>query len=224
MRVLVIAVIASVLALSPLSSAYQYHISGMATYSDGTSVIYEDVTIQCEDDEYDCHPFRGTTAKTDFSGYYEIQIEIDETYDGAELILMLLGENTSHIIDSSEMEEPPLGTAVEDIPLSQDRPQPPVFTGMGCGIIILSIAFAVILVRTARRISTPRGRAEFVGYRAPNIIDCPDCDYKVEQHLLIRHLIVDHGHDAFDASDMASKVFRGTWTGEKEEDGAEDRI
>ena len=74
MRVLVIAVIASVLALSPLSSAYQYHISGMATYSDGTSVIYEDVTIQCEDDEYDCHPFRGTTAKTDFSGYYEIPV------------------------------------------------------------------------------------------------------------------------------------------------------
>ena len=124
---------------------------------------------------------------------------------------MLLGENTSHIIDVSEMDEPPVGRVVEDLEAVQDRPQSPVFSGVGCGIIILSLAFAIILVRTARRLSTPRGRAEFVGYRAPNIVDCPDCEYKIEQHLLIRHLIVDHGYDAFDAGEVAGKVFSGTW-------------
>ena len=157
-------------------------------------------------------------------GYYMLEIEIDDTYDGAELLLVLLDENTSHIVDVSQMDEPPVGRVVEDLRLNQDRPQSPVFSGVGCGIIILSLAFAIILVRTARRLSTPRGRAEFVGYRAPNIVNCPDCEYKVEQHLLIRHLIVDHEYDAFDAANIAGKVFSGTWKPENEEDGAEDRI
>ena len=218
-------VVMAVLMIVPLhASAYQYRVSGMATYSDSTTVIYEEVSIQCEDDEYDCHEFRGITTRTDGYGYYELEIDIDDSYDGAELLLVLLGENTSHIIDVSEMDEPPVGRVVEDLELSQDRPQSPVFSGVGCGIIILSLAFAIILVRTARRLSTPRGRAEFVGYRAPNIVDCPDCEYKIEQHLLIRHLIVDHGYDAFDAGEVAGKVFSGAWKPENEKDGAEDRI
>ena len=211
MRRTSIIAVALVLVLSLNVSAYQYRVSGMATYSDSTTVIYEEVSIQCEDDEYDCHEFRGTTTRTNGYGYYELEIDIDDSYDGAELLLVLLGENTSHIIDVSEMDEPPVGRVVEDLELTQDRPQSPVFSGVGCGIIILSLAFAVVLVRTARRLSTPRGRAEFVGYRAPNIVDCPDCEYKIEQHLLIRHLIVDHGYDAFDAGETAGKVFSGSW-------------
>ena len=215
---------AIVLLVSLNASADQYRVSGVATYSDSTTVIYEEVSIQCEDDEYDCHEFRGITTRTNGYGYYELEIDIDDSYDGAELLLMLLGESTRHIINMSEMDEPPVGRAVENLELDQDRPQSPVFSGVGCGIIILSLAFAIILVRTARRLSTPRGRAEFVGYRAPNIVDCPDCDYKVEQHLLIRHLIVDHGYDAFDAGEVAGRVFSGTWKPESEKDGAEDRI
>ena len=215
---------AIVLLVSLNASADQYRVSGVATYSDSTTVIYEEVSIQCEDDEYDCHEFRGITTRTNGYGYYELEIDIDDSYDGAELLLMLLGESTRHIINMSEMDEPPVGRAVENLELDQDRPQSPVFSGVGCGIIILSLAFAIILVRTARRLSTPRGRAEFVGYRAPNIVDCPDCDYKVEQHLLIRHLIVDHGYDAFDAGEVAGRVFIGTWKPENEKDGAEDRI
>ena len=219
-----IVAVAIVLLVSLNASADQYRVSGVATYSDSTTVIYEEVSIQCEDDEYDCHEFRGITTRTNGYGYYELEIDIDDSYDGAELLLVLLGESTRHMINMSEMDEPPVGRAVENLELDQDRPQSPVFSGVGCGIIILSLAFAIILVRTARRLSTPRGRAEFVGYRAPNIVDCPDCEYKVEQHLLIRHLIVDHGYDAFDAGEMAGRVFSGTWKPENEKDGAEDRI
>ena len=224
MRRAPIVAVAIVLLVSLNASADQYRVSGVATYSDSTTVIYEEVSIQCEDDEYDCHEFRGITTRTNGYGYYELEIEIDDSYDGAELLLVLLGESTRHIINMSEMDEPPVGRAVENLELDQDRPQSPVFSGVGCGIIILSLAFAIILVRTARRLSTPRGRAEFVGYRAPNIVDCPDCEYKVEQHLLIRHLIVDHGYDAFDAGEVAGRVFSGTWKPENEKDGAEDRI
>ena len=48
----------------------------MATYSDSTTVIYEEVSIQCEDDEYDCHEFRGIATRTDGYGYYLSLIHI----------------------------------------------------------------------------------------------------------------------------------------------------
>ena len=73
-------------------------------------MIFEEVEIQCEENEYDCHEFRGVSDRTDAYGYYEITINIDDSYDGAELILILLNENTSHIIDISEMEQSPSGT------------------------------------------------------------------------------------------------------------------
>ena len=225
MRLAFVLGVTALLALSPTYTAEQYKISGKATYSDGASVIFEQVEIQCEENEYDCHEFRGESGRTDAYGFYEISIELDESYDGAELILVLLDENTSHVIDISEMEKAPVGTVREDIALSKSSPQPPVFSGIGCGILILSLAFAVILVRTARRLSTPRGRLEFIGYKVPITVECPDCDYKVEQHLLIRHLIVDHGYDAFDAGELAGEIFRGTWSPSEEQlDGAEDRI
>ena len=225
MRLASALVLTALIVISPVYSADQYQISGKATYSDGASVIFEEVEIQCEENEYDCHEFRGVSDRTDAYGYYQISINIDDSYDGAELILILLNENTSHIIDISEMEQSPSGTVREDINLRQSSPKPPVFSGIGCGILVLSLAFAVILVRTARRLSTPEGRLEFVGYKAPITVDCPDCDYKVEQHLLIRHLIVDHDYDAFDAGELAGEVFRGTWSPSEEQiDGAEDRI
>ena len=155
MRRMAIVVMVIVLTVSLNASAYQYRVSGTATYSDSTTVIYEEVSIQCEDDEYDCHEFRGVSTRTDGYGYYMLEIEIDDTYDGAELLLVLLGENTSHIVDVSQMDEPPVGRVVEDLTLNQGRPMSPVFSGVGCGIIILSLAFAIILVRTARRLSTP---------------------------------------------------------------------
>ena len=94
MRRIAIVVMVIVLTVSLNASAYQYRVSGMATYSDSTTVIYEEVSIQCEDDEYDCHEFRGVSTRTDGYGYYMLEIEIDDTYDGAELLLVLLGENT----------------------------------------------------------------------------------------------------------------------------------
>ena len=62
-----------------------------------------------------------------------------------------------------------------------------------------------------------------MGYRAPRMVVCPDCDYRIEQHLLIRHLIVDHEHDALEASEVAAEAFRSTWS-EQASDGAGGRI
>ena len=58
----------------------------------------------------------GRSHRTDGYGYYEITIDIDDSYDGAEL-LILLNENTSHIIDISEMGRATGRTVREDIDL-----------------------------------------------------------------------------------------------------------
>ena len=223
MRLASCAAIVAVLVISISASAETYRISGTATYSDESPVMYADLTIECGDTEYDCHPFRGESTTTDRMGEYSLEIELDETYDGAELLLSLMGENTSHIVDTAKMDEPPGGTAIQDISIDRAAPPSPVFSGIGCGIMIFSLAAGMIIARTARRLSTSRGRAEFVGYRAPRMVDCPDCDYRIEQHLLIRHLIVDHEHDALEASEVAAKAFRSTWS-EQASDGAGGRI
>ena len=64
MRRAPIVAVAIVLLASLNASADQYRVSGVGTYSDSTTVIYEEVSIQCEDDEYDCHEFRGITTRT----------------------------------------------------------------------------------------------------------------------------------------------------------------
>ena len=91
--------------------------------------------------------------------------------------------------------------------LLQNRPPAPIFSGFTCGLIIFSLVFGMVLVRTATRLMTPLGRAEFVGYRAPRIVQCPECDGHIEQHRLISHLIVDHEIEPFDAGEIAGIVF-----------------
>ena len=94
-----------------------------------------------------------------------------------------------------------------DIQLLQSRPPAPILSGFTCGLIIFSLVFGMVLVRTATRLMTPLGRAEFVGYRAPRIVQCPECSGHIEQHRLISHLIVEHEIEPLDAGEIAGIVF-----------------
>ena len=93
--------------------------------------MYADLTIECGDTEYDCHPFRGESTTTDRMGKYSLEIELDESYDGAELLLSLMGENTSHIVDTAKMDEPPVGTDIQAISIDRAAPPSPVFGASG---------------------------------------------------------------------------------------------
>ena len=168
---------------------------------------YNDVEIVCQSQEYDCHPFRGTESTTDVYGRFTLELDIEEYHDGAELILNVRNENFSHIIDISEMRNSSQNFVANDIQLLQNRPPAPLFSGFTCGLIIFSLAFGMVLVRTATRLMTPVGRAEFVGYRAPRIVECPECHGRIEQHRLISHLIVEHEIEPFDAGEIAGIVF-----------------
>ena len=194
--------IAALVLASSYASAESYSISGTATYSNAVPVEIGKIQVECEEFEYDCHTFRGIEATTDRKGEFTITLELDESYDGAEIFLALKGERFSHTIDLDESRSPPSGTVNQDITLQQDSPPAPLFTGLACGGAVIAIAFIAALDRKpAPTVSRSQQRTT-----ALEIVSCPICGEKTESYLLIRHLIVDHQVDPSEASEIAEGV------------------
>ena len=193
-----IAITALIIAL-PCVSAESYSISGTATYSNSVPVEIGKIQVECEEFEYDCHTFRGIEATTDRKGEFTITLELDDSYDGAEIFLALKGERFSHTIDLEESRSPPSGSVNHDISLQQGSPPAPLFTGLACGGAVIAIAFIAALDRKpAPTVSRAQQRTT-----ALEIVSCPICGEKTESYLLIRHLIVDHEIDPSEASAIA---------------------
>ena len=196
-----IAITALIIAL-PSVSAESYSISGTATYSNSVPVEIGKIQVECEEFEYDCHTFRGIESTTDRKGEFTITLELDESYDGAEIFLALKGERFSHTIDLEEARSPPSGSVNHDISLQQGSPPAPLFTGLACGGAVIAIAFIAALDRRpAPTISRSEQRTT-----ALDIVSCPICGEKTESYLLIRHLIVDHEVDPSEASEIAERA------------------
>ena len=194
--ILVAFVITTLIIAMPCVSAESYSISGTATYSNAVPVEIGKIQVECEEFEYDCHTFRGIEATTDRKGEFTITLELDESYDGAEIFLALKGERFSHTIDLDESRSPPSGSVNQDITLQQNSPPAPLFTGLACGGAVLAIAFIAALDRKpAPTISRSQQRTT-----ALEIVSCPICGEKTESYLLIRHLIVDHEVDPTEAA------------------------
>ena len=190
-----IAITALIIAI-PCVSAESYSISGTATYSNEVPVEMAKIQVECEEFEYDCHTFRGIEDTTDRKGEFTITLELDESYDGAEIFLALKGELFSHTIDLDESRSPPSGSVNQDITLQQNSPPAPLFTGLACGGAVIAIAFIAALDRKpAPTISRSQQRTT-----ALEIVSCPICGEKTESYLLIRHLIVDHEVDPTEAA------------------------
>ena len=195
------AITALVLASSSVS-AESYSISGTATYSNAVPVEIGKIQVECGEFEYDCHTFRGIEATTDRKGEFTITLELDESYDGAEMFLVLKGESFPHTIDLEESRSPPSGSVNHDIMLQQGSPPAPLFTGLACGGAVIAIAFIAALDRRpAPTISRSQQRTT-----ALEIVSCPICGEKTESYLLIRHLIVDHEVDPSEASEIAERA------------------
>jgi len=194
--ILVALVITTLIFAMPCVSAESYSISGTATYSNAVPVEIGKIQVECEEFEYDCHTFRGIEATTDRKGEFTITLELDESYDGAEIFLALKGERFSHTIDLDESRSPPSGSVNQDITLQQNSPPAPLFTGLACGGAVIAIAFIAALDRKpAPTISRSQQRTT-----ALEIVSCPICGEKTESYLLIRHLIVDHEVDPTEAA------------------------
>ena len=191
--------VAALALVSSCASAESYSISGTATYSNSVPVEIGKIQVECEEFEYDCHTFRGMETTTDRKGEFTITLELDESYDGAEIFLALKGERFPHTIDLEESRSPPSGSVNQDISLQQGSPPAPLFTGLACGGAVIAIAFIAALDRKpAPTISRAEQRTT-----ALEIVSCPICGEKTESYLLIRHLIVDHEIDPSEASAIA---------------------
>ncbi len=194
--------ITALVLVSSSVSAESYSISGTATYSNSVPVEIGKIQVECGEFEYDCHTFQGIEATTDRRGEFTITLELDDSYDGAEIFLSLKGERFSHTIDLEESRSPPSGSVNHDISLQQDSPPAPLFTGLACGGAVIAIAFIAALDRKpAPTISRSEQRTT-----ALEIVSCPICGEKTESYLLIRHLIVDHEVDPSEASEIAERA------------------
>ena len=95
MRIMHLCFAMTALALaSSCVSAESYRISGTATYSNAVPVESGKIQVECEEFEYDCHTFRGMESTTDRKGEFTITLELDESYDGAEIFLALKGRGS----------------------------------------------------------------------------------------------------------------------------------
>ena len=201
-NILVPIAITTLIIAVPCISAESYSISGTATYSNAVPVEMGKIQVECEEFEYDCHTFRGIEATTDRKGEFTITLELDESYDGAEIFLALKGERFSHTIDLDESRSPPTGSVNQDITLQQDSPPAPLFTGLACGGAVIAIAFIAALDRKpAPTITRSQQRTT-----ALEIVSCPICGEKTESYLLIRHLIVDHEVGPTEAAAIAEAL------------------
>ena len=200
--ILVAFVITTLIIAMPCVSAESYSISGTATYSNAVPVEIGKIQVECEEFEYDCHTFRGIEATTDRTGEFTITLELDESYDGAEIFLALKGERFPHTIDLDESRSPLSGSVNQDITLQQDSPPAPLFTGLACGGAVIAIAFIAALDRKPAPTITRSQRRT----TALEIVSCPICGEKTESYLLIRHLIVDHEVDPTEAAAIAERL------------------
>ena len=201
--------------LLPLASAETYRISGRATYADGSAVQLDYVSVQCEQAQFDCYQYRGTTALTDAYGDFTIVIEADDEEDDLDILLALRGETFPHTIDISLHQNSSQSRVYQDIQLDQNPPPSGVFMGFGCFIVLFVLVFVSVLLRTGRRLSTAQGRREFAGFRPARMLECPECGESVPQHDLVKHLIVDHDFDPLDAGQLTGKVMRRLWSEEE---------
>jgi hypothetical protein len=214
MRRVLLALLFAVILL-PIASAETYRISGKATYADGSAVQLDYVSVQCEQSQFDCYQYRGTNVITDAYGDFTIVIDADAGEDDLDILLALRGETFTHTIDISAHENSSQSRLYQDIQLEQNPPPSGVFMGFGCFIVLFVLVFVSVLLRTGRRLSTPRGRMEFMGYRPARQLECPKCKESVVQHELVKHLIIEHDLDPLDAGQLTGKVMRRLWSEEE---------
>jgi hypothetical protein len=214
MRRVLLALLFAVILL-PIASAETYRISGKATYADGSAVQLDYVSVQCEQSNFDCYQYRGTNVITDAYGDFTIVIDADAGEDDLDILLALRGETFTHTIDISAHENSSENRLYQDLQLAQNPPPSGVFMGFGCFIVLFVLVFVSVLLRTGRRLATPRGRMEFMGYRPARQLECPKCKESVVQHELVKHLIIEHDLDPLDAGQLTGKVMRRLWSEEE---------
>ena len=214
MRRVIIAVLLIVL-IAPSAQAETYRITGKATFADSTPVTLDYVYVQCIPGDFACYQYRGAQSITDAYGYYSIVIDVTEDEDEMDILLNLRGENFTHKIDIQAYRDSSNNQMVQDIRLEQNPPPSGVFLGFGCFIVLFTLVFVSVLLRTGRRLSTREGRMQFMGMKQASLLECPTCKQMVAQHEFVMHLIVDHDMEAFEAGELSGRVMRRTWSEEE---------
>ena len=201
--------------LLPTAQAETYRITGKATYADGSPVTLDYVYVQCIPGDFACYQYRGAQSITDAYGLYSIVLDVTEDEDDLDILLNLRGENFTHTIDLDAYRNSTNNQMTQNIQLEQNPPPSGVFLGFGCFIVLFTLVFVSVLLRTGRRLSTKQGRMDFMGLKQARMLECPTCKEMIAQHEMVMHLIVEHDMEAYDAGELTGKVMRRTWSEEE---------
>ena len=204
-----------ILLFAPYAQAETYRITGRATFADNTPVTLDYVYVQCIPGDFACYQFRGTESITDVYGDFAITLDVTEEDNDLDILLNLRGENFTHTINLDAHRNSTNGQLIQNLQLQQNPPPSGVFFGFGCFIVLFTLVFVSVLMRTGRRLSTREGRMEFMGMKRAKMLECPTCKQMVAQHEMVMHLIVEHDMEAFEAGEMVGKVMRRTWSEEE---------
>ncbi len=201
--------------LLPTAQAETYRITGKATYADRTPVSLDYVYVQCIPGDFACYQYRGAQSITDAYGSYSIVLDVTDDEDDLDILLNLRGENFTHTINLDAYRNSTNNQMTQNIQLEQNPPPSGVFLGFGCFIVLFTLVFVSVLLRTGRRLSTKQGRMDFMGMKQVRMLECPTCKEMIAQHEMVMHLIVEHDMEAFDAGELVGKVMRRTWSEEE---------
>ena len=189
-------------------TADTYTIYGTLKYPNNTAVQYEEVEVQCQPHAYDCTKFSGEVGMSDFGGGYRIELPVENQDEGVTILLAVKGEIFEHQISlQNESQDGSDYYTMLNITLEQEPPISPLSTGLLCGTLFFILVFANVLVRTGKQLMTSEGRQRFQGRSPMPITTCPVCNGKIRRHLLVRHLIVEHGIPTDTAGAMAGLQF-----------------
>ncbi|MEC7391246.1 MAG: hypothetical protein VX655_04070 [Candidatus Thermoplasmatota archaeon] len=205
MRTLLLSLLV-IIFLAPLVTAEEYEVYGKVYTQDNMPLTNEPIVIQCSGNDV-CDLNSNLQTITDYYGFYSITLEVFPEDDGKNISLLVAGQLAELTIDWNSSSNSDTRNQEFDIYLTQDPRVSSTIGGFTCGggCLLLILFFAGL--RSLRKLMTQEGRDEFLGRKLMPIADCPVCRKKMPRHLVLRHLIVDHEIEPYEAGAMVGKQF-----------------
>ena len=205
MRTLLLSLLV-IIFLTPLVTAEEYEVYGKVYTQDNMPLTNEPIVIQCSGNDV-CDLNSNLQTITDYYGFYSITLDVFPEDDGENISLIVAGQFAELTIDWNSSSNSDTRNQEFDIYLTQDPRVSSTIGGFACGGCCLLFILFFAGLRSLRKLMTQEGRDEFLGRKLMPIADCPVCGQKMPRHLVLRHLIVDHEIEPYEAGSMVGKQF-----------------
>ncbi len=195
--------------IAPLVTAEEYEVFGKVYTQDNMPLTNEPIVVQCSGNDV-CEVNSNLQTTTDYYGFYSITLDVFPEDNGSNISLLVAGQFAELTIDWNSSSNSGTRNQEFDIYLTQDPRVSSTIGGFACGGCCLLLVLFFAGLRTVQKLMTQEGRDEFLGRKLMPITDCPVCGEAMPRHLILRHLIVDHEIEPYEAGSLAGRHFNKT--------------